>query len=66
MAGHGVDRRSDGARRDLVLVVESEPDLDPSEVDRLVRQLRAELVDLDVECVTSVISEDAPVGAKRY
>jgi hypothetical protein len=45
-------------------VVESQPDADASEVDRLVRQLRAELVDLDIESVTPVTSEDLPPGAK--
>jgi hypothetical protein len=44
--------------------VESEPDVDLDEADRLVRQLRAELKDLDVESVTAVSSEEAPRGAK--
>lgn len=47
-----------------MLVIESEPDLDTDELDRLVRQLRAELVNLDVESVTSVASEYPPTGAK--
>jgi hypothetical protein len=64
MAGHGVDRGSDHVLRDLVLVVESEPDADPGEVDRSVRQLRAEFRDLDVESVTPVTSKNAPLGAK--
>jgi hypothetical protein len=64
MAGPGVDRGSDSALRDLVLVVESEPDVDLDEVDRLVRQLCAELKDLDVESVAPVASEDVPLGAK--
>lgn len=64
MAGPGVNRGSDSVRRDLVLVVESEPDADPDEVDRLVRQLHAELKDLDVESVAPVTSENAPLGAK--
>jgi len=64
MAGHGVDCQSDGALRDLVLVVESEPGLDADEFDRLVRHLRAELMDLNVESVTSATSEDVPAGAK--
>lgn len=64
MGGHGVDRGSDSVLRDLVLIVESEPNADPDEVDRLVRQLRAELRNLDVESVLGVISEDAPLGAK--
>ncbi|MBV9767672.1 MAG: hypothetical protein JOZ48_22725 [Acidobacteriaceae bacterium] len=64
MAKHSVDRGSDSVLRDLLLVVESEPDVDPDEVDRLVRQLRAELTDLDVESVALVTSESAPLGAK--
>jgi hypothetical protein len=64
MADHGIDRRSDSALRDLVLVVESEPDADPDEVDRLVRQLHVELKDLDVESVSPVTAENAPLGAK--
>ena len=64
MAGHGVDRGSDSALRDLVLVVESEPDVDPDALDRSVRRLRAELNDLDVESVTPVTWENAPLGAK--
>lgn len=64
MTGRGVDRGSDSALRDLVLVVESVPDVDPDEVDRWVRQLRAELKDLDVESVAPVASQEAPPGAK--
>jgi hypothetical protein len=64
LAGYGVDRGSDSALRDLVVVVESEPDVDPDEVDRSVRQLRAELKDLDVESVTPVTRKIAPLGAK--
>ncbi|MGH3885952.1 MAG: effector-associated constant component EACC1 [Pseudonocardiaceae bacterium] len=64
MAGHGVARGSDSVLRDLVLVVESEPDVDPIEVDRSARQLRAELKDLDVEAVAPASSENAPPGAK--
>lgn len=64
MAGHGVTCGSAGALRNLVLVVEPEPDVDPDDVDRLVRQLRAELNDLDVESVVPVSSENAPPGAK--
>jgi hypothetical protein len=47
-----------------VLVIESESDVDPDEVDRLVRQLRAELKDLDIESIAPVRSENAPLGAK--
>ena len=44
--------------------MEPEPDVDPDEVDRSVRQLRAELENLDVESVAPVTSENAPPGAK--
>jgi hypothetical protein len=60
MGGHGAD----SLLRDLVLVVELEPEVDPDEVGRSVRQLRAELNDLDVESVVPVTSENAPLGAK--
>lgn len=46
------------------MVVESELDVDPDAVDRSVRQLRAEIKDLDVESVTPVTWEIAPLGAK--
>jgi hypothetical protein len=64
MAGHDLDRGSGGVLRDLVLVVESEPDVDPDEIDRSVRQLRAELNDLDVESVVPITLDNAPPGAK--
>lgn len=64
MAGRGVDRSSDSVLRDLVLFVESAPDVDPDEVDRSLRQLRAALIDLDIESVVPVASQDAPPGAK--
>jgi hypothetical protein len=64
MAGHDVDRASGRMLRGLALVVESEPDVDPDEVDRSVRQLRAELNDLDVESVIPMTPENAPPGAK--
>jgi hypothetical protein len=64
MAGHGLDRGSDSALRDLVLVVESEPYVEPDEADRSLRQLRAELKELDVESVTPLTSDNGPLGAK--
>jgi hypothetical protein len=64
MAGHGVDRSPDSALRDLVLVVEPTSDVDPDEVDRSFRQLRAELRDLDVESITLINHENVPTGAK--
>lgn len=64
MAGHGSNHGAERAPRDLVLIVESAPDVDPDEVDRSVRQLRAEIKDLDVESVVPVASENTPPGAK--
>lgn len=64
MTGHGVDRGSGHVLRDLVIVVESEPDVEPDEAERSIRQLCAELKDLDVESVAPVTAEDAPQGAK--
>jgi hypothetical protein len=64
MAECGVDHGSDSALRGLVLVVESEPDVDPDVLDRSVRQLRAELEDLDVESVAPLTSEKASPDAK--
>jgi hypothetical protein len=64
MVGRDVDRSSDSALRDLLLVVESAPDVDPDDVDRSLRQLRAELKDLDIESVVPVAAQDAPPGAK--
>ena len=56
--------RAHSELRNLVVVVESEPDVDPYEVERLVRQLRAELKELDVESVVSATLENAPAGTK--
>ena len=46
------------------LTLESDSQLDPEEYERVTRQLRAELKDLDVESVRLVTTETAPVGAK--
>lgn len=53
-----------GEWRDLLLVLEPEPDIEPDEVERAARLLRAELQESDIESVASVTSEDAPEGAK--
>jgi len=63
MTGLGADPESDPLRR-LTLVVESDADADPAEVDRLVRQLRAELEHVDVEDVEPIGAEAVPEGAK--
>ena len=63
MTGLGADPESDPLRR-LTLVVESDADADPVEVDRLVRQLRAELEHVDVEDVEPIGASAVPEGAK--
>lgn len=63
MTGLDVDPESDPLRR-LTLVVEPDADADPVEVDRLVRQLRTELQNADVEDVEPIGSEAVPEGAK--
>jgi len=64
MAGDGiVNRNSKNLLRNLVLVIEPQLDVDADEVDRSVRQLRAELKDLDVESV-AMTAGNVPPGAK--
>ena len=49
---------------DVVVTLESSADADPDERDRLARQLRAELRDLDLDAITDADCRDAPPGAK--
>jgi hypothetical protein len=60
MAQHGADHDVGSALRDLVLVVEPEPGEDTDELAQLVRQLCAELRELDIESITSATLENAP------
>lgn len=46
------------------LVFVPDPELDPADVDRLLRSLRYEIDELDVESVTPVPGGPAPAGAK--
>ena len=48
----------------LRLVINTTLDTDDRELDRLTRQLRREILELDVEDVALVESEEAPAGAK--
>ncbi|MEO7195465.1 MAG: hypothetical protein ABIZ05_11695 [Pseudonocardiaceae bacterium] len=64
MTGYDIDCGAERVSRDLLLVVDTEPDFEPDELDRSVRRLRAELRDLDVESVAPVTAETAPPGAK--
>jgi hypothetical protein len=49
---------------ELRVVLEPDPDTDPEDVDRLGRQLRDELRDLDVDDVEPVDGSAPPDGAK--
>ena len=53
-----------GDQRDLLLVLELEPEADADEAERLGRQLRRELTQLDVEAVKPATIPDVPKGAK--
>jgi hypothetical protein len=64
MTRHSVDSGYDNMLQELVLAVEPEPEAESEDIDRSVRQLRAELTDLDVESVARLASENTPVGAK--
>jgi len=48
----------------LVLVFEPDPELDMEEGERLARQLRAEVAELDVESVAFAAGGTVPAGAK--
>jgi hypothetical protein len=48
----------------LVLVLEPDPKLDMEEGERLARQLRAEVAELDVESVAFAAGGAVPAGAK--
>jgi hypothetical protein len=48
----------------LLLVLEPDPELDPEACERLIRQLRTELAELDVESVVPAMGGTVPDGAK--
>jgi hypothetical protein len=54
----------DGDGRNLLLVLELDPEADSDEAERLGRQLRAELAQLDVDAVNPAVSGAVPEGAK--
>lgn len=64
MARHGVTRGSDSALLDLVVIVESEPEVDSDQVGRLARQFRTELRNLEIESISPITLENVPPGAK--
>lgn len=49
---------------DLILTINTGEELDADQLDRLTRQLRSELLDLDTESVDLVKSETPPAGTK--
>ena len=49
---------------DFILTIDAGGDMDADQLDRLTRQLRNELLDLDTESVDLVKSEAAPEGTK--
>ena len=53
-----------GDQQNLLLVLELEPEADPDLAERLGRQLRMDLSQLDVEAVKPATITDVPEGAK--
>lgn len=50
--------------RNLLLVLHADPDVDPQRAEQLVRRLRSELIELDVESVVPTTAGTLPEGAK--
>ncbi|WP_406131348.1 hypothetical protein [Streptomyces sp. NBC_00989] len=61
-AGH-TDQRADGAVN-VLLVLSPDPELDPEAGERLARQLRAEIAELDVDSIRPGPGGPVPDGAK--
>lgn len=55
---------SPGPRQQLLVVLTPEAGVGDDERERLARQLRAELLELDIESLSTVGGSAAPVGAK--
>jgi hypothetical protein len=55
---------AEGGTRNLLLVLELDADADPDESERLGRQLRTDLAQLDVEAVKPATVTEVPDGAK--
>jgi hypothetical protein len=49
---------------EVVLVLEPDPEVDREVHERLTRQVRAEIAELDIESVSTLAAETAPAGAK--
>jgi Effector Associated Constant Component 1 len=56
--------KADDGQRTLLLKLELDSDAEPDEAERLGRQLRVELTQLDIEAIDPAISGDAPKGSK--
>jgi membrane-associated two-gene conflict system component 1 (EACC1) len=63
MSGH-VEKADASGLVSVLLEVEPDPELDPEMTERLIRQLRAELAELDVESVELGAGGAVPAGAK--
>lgn len=55
---------ADDDQRRLLLMLKLDPEAEPDEAERLGRQLRAELTQLDVEAVVPASTASEPDGAK--
>lgn len=64
MSGNKVNGDIDGKSQKLLLVLELDSDADADEAERLGRQLRSDLTQLDIDTVEPVTSASAPEGAK--
>lgn len=49
---------------DIIVTIDAGQEVDADRLDRLTRQLRSELLDLDTESVELVKSEETPAGTK--
>jgi hypothetical protein len=54
----------EGVTVDVLLVVQPDPEVDAEAADRLVRRLRSELSNIDVDDIRPVAGEDVPDTAK--
>jgi len=50
--------------KQIILNVDAGPEADPEEIEKITRQLREEILELDVEAVDFVSAGEAPVKAK--
>lgn len=62
--GGQVEKRDAGELMSVLLELEPDPELDPEMTERLIRRLRAELAELEVELAELGAGGTAPAGAK--